>query len=104
MRYFRVNPARTTRSMKNKKYLQFKFITPSSAAVFKMWFYGILLRSKTIQLRLKNCPTQARSAGVMLQRLVIYLNLAHTKSQFHYFKAMLLVRPRIYLQPNTNTF
>ena len=45
-------------------------LTPSSAAVFKLWFYGILLRSKTIKPRLKNCPTQARSAGVMLQRLV----------------------------------
>jgi hypothetical protein len=32
------------------------FLTPSSAAVFKLWFYGTLLRSKTIKLRLKNCP------------------------------------------------
>ena len=31
-------------------------LTPSSAAVFKLWFYGILLRSKTIKPRLKNCP------------------------------------------------
>ena len=56
MDYFRVNPALTTRSMKNKKHLQFKFITLSSAAGFKLGFYGILLRSKTIKLRLKNCP------------------------------------------------
>jgi len=33
-----------------------KPITPSSAAVFKLWFYGIFLRSKTIKPRLKNCP------------------------------------------------
>jgi hypothetical protein len=46
-------------------------ITPSSAAVFKLWFYGTLLRSKTIKPRLKNCPAQARSAGAVLQRLVI---------------------------------
>ena len=43
-------------------------ITPSSAAVFKLWFYGILLRSKTIKLRLKNCPVQR--SGTVLQRLV----------------------------------
>src|SRR5690606_13046932 len=36
-----------------------------------MWFYGTLLRSKTIKLRLKNCPAQARSAGAVLERLVI---------------------------------
>src|SRR5690606_31071208 len=42
-------------------------ITPSSAAVFKLWFYGIFLRSKTIKPRLKNCP--AREA-CELQRLV----------------------------------
>jgi len=29
------------------------------------------LRSKTIKPRLKNCPAQARSAGAMLQRLVM---------------------------------
>jgi hypothetical protein len=40
------------------------FITPSSAAVFKLWFYGILLRSKTIKPRLKNCPVRgAHDAG-----------------------------------------
>jgi hypothetical protein len=33
-------------------------VTPSSAAVFKLWFYVILLRSKTIKLRLKNCPVR----------------------------------------------
>jgi hypothetical protein len=42
--------------------LRFNFlahITPSSAAVFKLWFYGTLLRSKTIKPRLKNCPRSA---------------------------------------------
>jgi hypothetical protein len=40
------------------------FITPSSAAVFKLWFCGILLRSKTIKPRLKNCPAhEVRDAG-----------------------------------------
>jgi hypothetical protein len=39
------------------------FITPSSAAVFKLWFYGILLRSKTIKLRLKNCPRSAATGA-----------------------------------------
>lgn len=34
-------------------------ITPSSAAVFRLWFYGILLRSKTIKQRLKNYPVRA---------------------------------------------
>ena len=43
-------------------------ITPSSAAVFKLWFCGILLRSKTIKPRLKNCPVQR--SGTVLQRLV----------------------------------
>lgn len=33
----------------------------------KLWFYGTLLRSKTIKLQLKNCP--AREA-CELQRLV----------------------------------
>jgi hypothetical protein len=46
-------------------------LTPSSAAVFKLWFYGILLRSKTIKPRLKNCPVQR--SGTVLQRLVMHL-------------------------------
>jgi hypothetical protein len=33
-------------------------VTPSSAAVFKLWICGILLRSKTTKPRLKNCPMQ----------------------------------------------
>jgi len=58
-------------------YLNFLYhVTPSSAAVFKLWFYGTLLRSKTIKPRLKNCPVQARSAGTVLQRLVMQLLLA----------------------------
>jgi hypothetical protein len=52
-------------------HLSVAILTPSSAAVFKLWFYGILLRSKTIKPRLKNCPAQARSAGVVLQRIVM---------------------------------
>jgi hypothetical protein len=35
-----------------------------------LWFCGKLLRSKTTKPELKNCPTEAQSAGVMLQRLV----------------------------------
>jgi len=43
-------------------------VTPSSAAVFKLRFCGILLRSKTTKLQLKNCPVQR--SGTVLQRLV----------------------------------
>jgi hypothetical protein len=43
-------------------------LTLSSAAGFKLYFCGILLRSKTTKMRLKTCPVE-RSATV-LQRLV----------------------------------
>ncbi len=43
-------------------------ITPSSAAVCKLWFCGILLRSKTTKLRLTNCPA---SVACVLERLVM---------------------------------
>ncbi len=39
-------------------------------AIFKLYFCGIVLRSKTTKLRLNNCLTEAQRAGVMLERLV----------------------------------
>ncbi len=53
------------------KRLSFYFcthITLSSAAGFKLYFCGILLRSKTTKMRLKTCPVER--SGTVLQRLV----------------------------------
>jgi len=38
-------------------------LTASSAADFKLWFCGILLRSKTTKPRLKNCPRSAATGA-----------------------------------------
>jgi hypothetical protein len=47
-------------------------LTLSSAAAFKLYFCGILLRSKTTKPQLKSCPVER--SGTMLQRLVMLLN------------------------------
>jgi hypothetical protein len=42
----------------------FRGLTPSSAAVFMLWFYGIFLSGKTIKQGLKNCPLQRNGAAM----------------------------------------
>jgi hypothetical protein len=55
-------------------------VTPSSAAVFKLWFYGTLLRSKTIKPRLKNCPVrEAHDAATTCYVKVLALALTGKK-------------------------
>ena len=50
-------------------------LTLSSAAVFKLRFYGILLRSKTIKAQLKNCPAPQVRCWNDLLEFFYYLHL-----------------------------
>ncbi len=51
-----------------KVFAMVRLLTLSSAAAFKLYFCGILLRSKTTKMQLKSCPVER--SGTMLQRLV----------------------------------